>query len=211
MKAILFDFDGTLANTLPVSFYAFQQVFHTYDGKDLSDEDVKNMFGPPEPEIIRGNLQHSDKEKAVDLFLEIYEKNHKALVEPNQEVTDMIKMLKERGYKLAIITGKSRASLDISLNALEMDEAFFDSIVTGDDVVNAKPNPEGILNTLRDMNIEKSEAMFIGDSNADIEAGKQAGVTTVGVQWLPEFQSSEFTMKPDKIYKKVSDFTQSFG
>ncbi|GAQ18271.1 pyrophosphatase PpaX [Oceanobacillus picturae] len=211
MKAILFDFDGTLANTLPVSFYAFQQVFNTYDGKDLSDEDVKNMFGPPEPEIIRGNLQHADKEKAVDLFLEIYEKNHKALVEPNQEVTDMIQKLKERGYKLAIITGKSRASLDISLKALEMDEALFDAIVTGDDVVNAKPNPEGILNTLRDMNIEKSEAMFIGDSNADIEAGKQAGVTTVGVQWLPEFQSSEFTMNPDKIYKKVSEFTQSFG
>ncbi|WP_042220652.1 HAD family hydrolase [Oceanobacillus manasiensis] len=211
MKAILFDFDGTLANTLPVAYYAFQQVFHMYDGKELTDEDVRNMFGPPEPEIIRGNLQHTDKEKAVDRFLEIYEQHHEALVKPDQEITDMIKTLKERGYKLAIITGKSRASLGISLKALEMNEGWFDSIVTGDDVGNAKPHPEGILNTLRDLNIEKSEAMFIGDSNADIEAGKRADVFTIGVQWLPEFQTSEFTGEPDRIYKKVSDFTCSLG
>ncbi|MFD2630396.1 HAD family hydrolase [Oceanobacillus kapialis] len=211
MKAFLFDFDGTLANTLPVAYYAFQQVFDMYDGKELTNEDVRNMFGPPEPEIIRENLQHQDKEEAIERFLLIYEQNHEELVKQNQDITDMLNMLQERKYKLAIITGKSRATLDISLKKLQMDEACFDSIITGDDVEEAKPHPEGILKTLRDLKVEKSEAMFIGDSNADMEAGKRAGLITAGVQWLPEFQSSKFSVEPDQMYQKVSEFVESLG
>ncbi|WP_404457254.1 HAD family hydrolase [Oceanobacillus kapialis] len=211
MKAFLFDFDGTLANTLPVAYYAFQQVFDMYDGKELTNEDVRNMFGPPEPEIIRENLQHQDKEEAIERFLHIYEQNHEELVKQNQDITDMLNMLQERKYKLAIITGKSRATLDISLKKLHMDEACFDSIITGDDVEEAKPHPEGILKTLRDLKVEKSEAMFIGDSNADMEAGKRAGLFTAGVQWLPEFQSSKFSVEPDQMYQKVSEFVESLG
>ncbi len=44
MKAVLFDFDGTLANTLPLCFHAFHNVFMEYDGRNLSDEEIKSMF-----------------------------------------------------------------------------------------------------------------------------------------------------------------------
>jgi pyrophosphatase PpaX len=188
IKAIIFDFDGTLANTLPICYYAFQKVFKVYDHKDLSKDEIKAMFGPSETGIIRENLININKDKAIELFYTIYTTNHHQLVKPHNEINKLIEYLKDKGMKLGIVTGKARRSLDISLNALQMDN-LFDVIITGDDVTKPKPHPEGIIKALSLLGVKNTEAMFIGDSDADIQAGKQANVYTVGVQWLPEYQS----------------------
>jgi phosphoglycolate phosphatase-like HAD superfamily hydrolase len=59
---------------------------------------------------------------------------------------------------------------------------------------------------LEELHVKKSEAMFIGDSNADIEAGKRAGILTIGVQWLSESQTKDFLPIPDKIFSNVEEF-----
>lgn len=61
MKAIIFDFDGTLANTLPLCFEAFRQVFKTFDNRDLTNNEIKAMFGSSETGIIRNNLIYPHK------------------------------------------------------------------------------------------------------------------------------------------------------
>lgn len=208
MKAIIFDFDGTLANTLPVCYFAFNQVFKEFDHKDLSSDEIKAMFGPSETGIIRENLLNQNKEQAIELFYKAYSENHENLVELNKDINELITYLKNNGVKLGIVTGKAKRSLDISLKALQM-ENLFDVIVTGDDVINPKPHPEGVIKALSALQIEKNEAMFVGDSDADIQAGVQANVYTVGVQWLPDYQSLEFSIEPDAIFKSVAEFHES--
>ncbi|MHC0039490.1 HAD family hydrolase [Pseudoneobacillus sp. C159] len=198
IKAILFDFDGTLANTLPICFYAFQKVFKEFDDRDLNPEEIKAMFGPSETGIIRENLLHNDKEQAIELYYEAYSSHHHEVVKRNQEISVLLEYLKSRGIKLGIVTGKAKRSLDISLKALQM-EGLFDVMITGDDVIHPKPHPEGIVKALKLLGIEKGESMFIGDSDADIQAGKQANMYTVGVQWLPDFHSLEFMIEPDVV------------
>jgi pyrophosphatase PpaX len=205
IKAIIFDFDGTLANTLPICYYAFQKVFEVYDHKDLSKDEIKAMFGPSETGIIRENLTNINKDKAIELFYTIYSTNHQQLVKPNNEINKLIEYLKDKGMKLGIVTGKARRSLDISLNALQMDN-LFDVIITGDDVTKPKPHPEGIIKALSLLGVKNTEAMFIGDSDADIQAGKQANVYPVGVQWLPEYQTLEFKVEPDSTFYSVTEF-----
>jgi pyrophosphatase PpaX len=56
IKTIIFDFDGTLANTLPICYFAFQCVFSEFDHKALSPHEIKAMLGPSETGIIRTNL-----------------------------------------------------------------------------------------------------------------------------------------------------------
>ncbi|MGP4081146.1 HAD family hydrolase [Pseudalkalibacillus sp. R45] len=208
MKALIFDFDGTLANTLPVCFYAFQTVFNRYDERDLTDDEIKEMFGPSETGIIRENLSHADKDQAIELFYEKYSDSHRRLVDSNEEIIDLLTYVKDKGIKLGIFTGKARRSLKISLQELEMD-GMFDVIITGDDVTNPKPHPEGLQKALTQLGVAENEAMFIGDSNADIEAGLAANVHTVAVQWLPDYQTAEFDSKPDSIYKSVNQFIES--
>ncbi|MCU5103259.1 HAD family hydrolase [Bacillus cereus] len=202
MKAIIFDFDGTLANTLPICYYAFQNVFKEFDNKDLSSEEIKAMFGPSETGIIRENLTNVNKEQAIELYYKKYLENHSNLVNPNKEINEMIRFLKDSGIKIGIVTGKARRSLDISLKALQMDE-LFEVIITGDDVVNPKPHPEGIIKALSLLGVQNNEAVFIGDSDADIHAGNQANVHTVGVQWLPDYQTLEFNAEPNSSFNSV--------
>jgi len=204
IKAIIFDFDGTLANTLPICYFAFQKVFKKFDNKDLSSKEIRAMFGPSETGIIKENLLNINKEHAIELYYETYKKHHAELVKPNEGINELIEYLRGKGIKLGIVTGKARRSLDISLKALQM-ENLFEVIITGDDVIKPKPHPEGVIKAISLLNVESDEAMFIGDSDADIQAGVQANVFTVGVQWLPDYQTSEFSIEPNLFYNSVTD------
>lgn len=205
MKAIVFDFDGTLANTLPICFYAFQNVFKEFDKKDLTSNEIKEMFGPSETGIIINNLSNPNKEDAIEYFYTKYSESHKSLVEVNPDIFELLMSLKEAEIKIGIFTGKAKRSLDISLKALDM-EGLFDVIITGDDVIKPKPDPEGLLKAISLLDVENSEVIYVGDSDADIVAGVKANVFTIGVQWLPEYQTSAFMEQPDSIIKSVMEF-----
>lgn len=166
------------------------------------------MFGPSETGIIRGNLNHEDKAAAIELFYESYSDNHEELVKPNTQIADMIAGLKEKGMQLGIVTGKARRSLDISLGALGINQPF-DVVITGDDVADPKPHPEGVEKALSILGVTNEEAVYLGDSDAGIEAGKRAGVRTAGVQWLSEVQTSEFTIQPDAVFRSVPELVES--
>ncbi|QII83087.1 HAD-IA family hydrolase [Jeotgalibaca arthritidis] len=113
--------------------------------------------------------------------------------------TDLLAYLKEQSFLLAIVTGKARRSLDISLEQLEMAD-LFDYIITGDDVEKAKPHPEGIFKVLDNLKLKKEDVIFVGDSDADIAAGLDAGVHTVGVQWLKNYQTLDFSYEPHHYF-----------
>jgi pyrophosphatase PpaX len=204
MKAILFDFDGTLADTLPVLYHSFRTVFLEFDGRKYSDEEIRSMFGPPETIIIETKIKHPDKESAKKLFYETYEKKHKELVKENEKVTSMLDQLSGK-VKLGIITGKARRSLEISLRELNM-EKYFDVLVPGDEVEKTKPAPEGIEKALMEIGINKKDALFTGDSDGDINAGLGAEVETVGALWLPNVQQTSFKRNPDRIFKDAGEF-----
>lgn len=208
IKTIIFDFDGTLANTLPVCDYAFRHVFREFDQRELSSAEIRAMFGPPETGIIQKNLLHANTEEAIELYYAKYLEQHTQLVEHNHEIQELLLHLKEKGIKLGIVTGKARRSLDISLKALQM-EHFFNAIITGDDVTHPKPDPEGVFTTLALLDASPKEAMFIGDSDADIQAGIQANVLTVGVHWLLDYQTLEFAVAPNSSYQTVAEFMAS--
>jgi pyrophosphatase PpaX len=210
IKAVIFDFDGTLADTLPVCFLAFQAVFKKYDDREVTPEEIKSMFGPSETGIIQQNLMNTDHEKAIELYYEVYRERHETVVENNEEINNLLKLLKTKGYKLGIVTGKARKSLDISLECIGLNN-FFDVIITGDDVEEPKPHPEGIHKALDYLNLSSDEAVFLGDSDADIMAGLQANVRTIGVQWLPNYQTIEFSIQPHVVHRNIKEFLESLS
>ena len=205
MKAVIFDFDGTLADTLPICFHSFQKVFETFDKRKLTSQQVEEMFGPSEIGIIQQQLVHPAKEDAIERFYQIYSEYHQELVLENKEIIDLLLLLQSLHIKIGIFTGKARRSLDISLQALNM-EGMFDVIVTGDDVVKPKPDPEGLLKAVSLLNVDKTDAVFIGDSDADIIAGKKAGVTTIGVNWLTNEPIDSFSETPHSMLSSVKEF-----
>jgi pyrophosphatase PpaX len=210
MKAFIFDFDGTIADTLPVCFYAFQSVFKEFDQKDLTPEEIMNMFGPSETGIIRENLNHHNIDEAIELYYSKYEEKHEELVYNSEVVHEFLSLLLRDGYRLGIVTGKARKSLELSLKKLNLND-YFEVIITGDDVECPKPHPEGVLKAIRMLGVNKDDAVFVGDSDADIAAGKAAGIVTIGVHWLPTVQTATFTVKPDHFITSFESFKQLFN
>lgn len=202
-KAIIFDFDGTLADTLPICVHAASEAFLKYDGRALTAPEVIAMFGPTEADIIRLNLANREQAEAgVRLFLDIYEREHEVRVRPNDAISEMLETLKEKGYRMGIVTGKGRETLDISLDRLGIG-GYFDVTVTGDDTLRPKPDPEGVLTAMRALDAQASETVFVGDSEADMGAGLAAGVFTVGAHWLEHVQTPHFQAKPDLYVTKT--------
>ena len=205
VKTILFDFDGTIANTLPLCFEAFRTVFKEFDQVILTNDEIKEMFGPSETEIIQLNVKHPDKLQAMERFYEVYETLHPSYVKPMEDLHNLLEELDGNGINLGIVTGKAKRSLDISLQQLNI-QSNFAVVITGDDVTNPKPHGEGVILAMQELSVTPEEVLFVGDSEADVLAGKEANVTTVGVHWSEEVQSADFNTKPDYYLTSIEQF-----
>lgn len=183
-RCIIFDFDGTLANTFDLLYEIFRQVLGEYGQPRLSDEEINAQFGPTE-EVSMRNLMagHPQCEAAVQRMLELYDSRHEEFVPPVPEVDAMLCRLRQEGHTLGIFTGKARKTYEISARHL-FQHRHFASIVTGDDVTRAKPAPEGLLKAIAECGSSPAQALFIGDSDSDQLAGKAAGVKTWRCTWL---------------------------
>lgn len=205
VDTVLFDFDGTIADTVPLVVSAFQQTFAEFDGRHLSWDEVIALFGPPEGAIFRRHLRAAHRwEAALARFNELYRELHGEQVVRSPELEATLWDLKARGVRLGLVTGKARASAAISLDALHLD-GVFDVVVAGDDVARPKPDPEGIHIALRRLEARADRALYVGDMDGDVLAGRAAGVTTVGAAWFRGTRRG-FLHPPDRLFHRVADF-----
>lgn len=208
IRAVLFDFDGTLADTLPLTLHVFQDIFKRYDNRMVSKEQIIAMFGPTEEGILTANMKYRGLlPTAIEEYFELYRNWHASLVHSSPAISQMLQALKEQGIAIGIITGKGRRAYQISNEALGLSK-YVDIVITGDEVTRPKPDPEGIHAALAALHVRADEAIWIGDSNADIEAGLAANVHTIGAKWFSTVQSATFEKAPHEIFSQPSELTE---
>ncbi len=106
------------------------------------------------------------------------------------------------------MTGVERIMMEFTLKPFGL-ENYFEELVTADDVQNSKPDPEGILLAVTRLGVKPRESMYVGDSPADIVAGRRAGVLTGAAMWSPENRGDPSKEQPDQEFRSVqqlSDF-----
>ncbi|WP_019423478.1 NUDIX hydrolase N-terminal domain-containing protein [Paenibacillus sp. OSY-SE] len=205
IRAVLFDFDGTLADTLPLSLHAFTSVFKRYDNRIVTNKEIVAMFGPTEEGILTANLRHAGLlPQAIEEYFELYRNWHPSFVRSSADIRSLLQALKERGIAVGVVTGKGRRAYDISVGMLGL-APFIDVAITGDDVKRSKPDPEGIAAALHALQAVPAEAVWIGDSEADIAAGIAAGVYTAGAKWFDTVQSDHFATAPNAIFTRTKE------
>ncbi|WP_197268693.1 NUDIX hydrolase N-terminal domain-containing protein [Paenibacillus alvei] len=208
IRAVLFDFDGTLADTLPLTLHVFQDIFKRYDNRMVSKEQIIAMFGPTEEGILTANMKYRGLlPTAIEEYFELYHNWHASLVHSSPAIIQMLQALKKQGIAIGIITGKGRRAYQISNEALGL-SPYVDIAITGDEVTKPKPDPEGIHAALAALHVRADEAIWIGDSNADIEAGLAANVHTIGAKWFGTVQSATFEKAPHDIFSQPSELTE---
>ena len=201
----LFDLDGTVADTLPLIYEAFDAAFIPALGSGFSPDEIRAMFGPPDHQIIRSRVDGSQADDAIKRFNAHYRDRHDALVSAFPGMADLIRTCASAGIRMAVITGKSRLTALVTLDRLGLVGSFA-VVYAGDDVERQKPDPQALVSALQDLDASPSDrAVMIGDSAADVMAGKAAGIATIGVTWgSPDHHDLE-AASPDYIVSTVAE------
>jgi len=203
--------DGTLVSSLPVIYHCEDEISRKYLKTSLTLEEVISKFGPPAHTIIRDmtrNLSEELQTRAVADYYECYRTHvsSRGLVFPG--ITDLLRKIKVSGRRLALFTGVEKNMMEYTLAPFKLSR-FFEVRITADDIQRSKPDPEGINLALSRIKASVRESMYVGDSPADIIAGRSAGVLTGAALWSPENRGDPTTEHPDYEFRSVqqlSDF-----
>ncbi len=146
-RVVLFDLDGTLVNSIPAVVESFQDVFRTYTGEELSPEEVVDLFGPPETELIAAKVGLDNYRQALAEYYSLYEEKTQALG-TYLGIRELLEELVRAGCRLGVVTGRGRPMTELTLERTGMG-GFFGAVVSGHDVSRPKPEPEGIRLALK--------------------------------------------------------------
>ncbi|MDP9249541.1 MAG: HAD-IA family hydrolase [bacterium] len=182
ITTILFDLDGTLLDTTELIYQAMEHALanHKYEVPERGL--IAKHIGKPIHDMYLALTNTSGHtESLVQMHKEFQIKNVNLSVTFPGTV-ETLKTLREKGYKLAIVTTRYRKTTDLALKETGITE-FFDAVVCGDEASAFKPDPAPLFKALELLNEKPENAIMIGDSHMDILAGKSAGTKTVRVTY----------------------------
>lgn len=203
INAILFDLDGTLINTNELIISSFLHTLEKYYPSRYKREDVLPFMGPSLKETFE-SLDAEKAEEMIKVYREYNLANHDQIVTIFDGVYETVKELKNRGFKLAIVTTKLSDVVAMGLKLTKLDQ-FFEVIVAMDHVKTPKPDPEPVLLALEKLGAKPEEAIMVGDNHHDILAGKNAGTMTAGVAWSLKGKQHLAEYKPDYIFDHMEE------
>ena len=182
-EILIFDFDGTLADTSTLHERAFKEILKPYSinfkYKDIAGKRTKDAID----HIIQcagKEFAKDELEKLVHTKQKLVRKLIKSDLKPIEGVNEFLAWAKKR-YFLALCTSGSRETIEISLEKIGYLN-FFNLMICSEDVSNGKPNPEGFLKIINITKIKKNNALIFEDSEIGIEAAKRAGIDFIDVR-----------------------------
>ena len=180
-KAILFDLDGTLVNSKKMIFGAFNHVAENFLGRQYVPEEIVSFFGPSEEQTWAELLSEDQFEEGIKAYYAYYLQKQEDIV-PYEGIPSLLSQLANRQPPLAIVTGRGKRTTQMTVEYLKW-RPFFSSIITNGDIQQPKPHPESVLLACQQLGVTPQEALMIGDSPMDIEAGRSAGAVTAAAFW----------------------------
>lgn len=209
LRCVIFDIDGTLTRTNELIFASFNHVALKYLGRRFTPEEIVALFGPPEEGAVIKVFGAGNVDRVMDELLAYYASHHAALASLHSGMEQILETLKGWGIRLAVFTGKGRRTTAITLDALNL-TSYFDLIVSGNDVANHKPHPEGILRILETFTVPPAEAIMVGDSLNDLRAARGAGVRIAAVLWDCYDCHRVRAADPDLVFERTDQLLRWF-
>ena len=205
IKAVIFDLDGTLANTLPLCIEAFRQSIEPLVNRPISDAEIIATFGPSEEGTIMA-MAPNHYEKGVADYLYFYEILHEMCPTAFGGIEDLLTTLKNKQVRIAMVTGKGKYSTYISLKKFDLTH-FFEYIETG--LPGGPRKAEGIQIILDSLpEIKKEEFIYVGDAPSDIIASRKIGIPIIAAAWAETAEPETLKeLHPDELFYNIQDFT----
>lgn len=185
--AVLFDLDGTLADTTELILRCYRHTMRVHLGEVPPDERWLARMGTPLREQLKDFTRDPDEEARMAETYSTYQRAiHDDMVKPFPGAVEVVHAFKASGAAVGVVTSR-RTPMAVRTLARAGLEGVMDVLVGADDVVKAKPDPEPVLLALDRLELtgQGARTLFVGDSPFDIRAGRGAGTRTAAALWGP--------------------------
>ena len=191
-QLLIFDMDGTLINSALDLALAVNYMLEQLGHERFEEETIHGWVGNGALTLVKralsgareinSHLEEGYVKKALNIFLDYYEKNLCNATLPYPRVIETLHKLKKRGYTLALVTNKPFAFVPPILSTLKMDKMFA-LVLGGDSLPEKKPHPQPLLHVCNTLGIAVANSVMIGDSKNDILAANACGMDSIGVTY----------------------------
>lgn len=214
-KAVIFDLDGTLANTIESITFCGNRALARFGFPSYGEEEYKYFVGDGAAELIRraliragdDGLKHFDE--VFGEYLRLFKKDCMYHVRPYEGIVPLLDALKEKGIRIAVLSNKPHAN-SVSVVEMLFGKGYFDRIQGQEEHIPRKPDPAGACEIAKDFGLCAGDFLYVGDTGVDMRTGKAAGMRTIGVLWgfrdrkeLEENQADEIVERPEEILSLI--------
>ncbi len=198
MAAVLFDLDGTLADTIGLILSCYRHTMKTHLGAAPPDAEwIRGMGTPLRVQLAAFARSPDEVEAMVDTYVTLQRQIHDEMVRSYEGIPEVLAALEAARVPMALVTSRRIEMTRRTLLCCGFAH-HFRVIVTPDEVTHPKPDPEPVLLALQELGSPPPErTLFVGDSPHDIEAGRAAGVRTAAALWGPFAPDAVLASHPD--------------
>lgn len=209
ITTVIFDMDGTVLNTLDDLATSVNYVLTRYGMPVHCTEDYRRYFGNGIRYALECAVPKGTEETTIDQMLPVFKEHYNAhcldKTRPYDGIPELMKALRDRGFKLAIVSNKIDSAVK-ELNA-KFFSAYVDVTIGEREGIRRKPAPDTVVQALKELKSSKHEAVYIGDSEVDLQTAANAGLPCISVLWgfrekdfLTEQGATVFANTPQEIY-----------
>lgn len=187
-RAVIFDLDGTLADTLASITYCTNRTLASYGLPSFLPEDYRYFVGDGAAKLIERALKRCGGnamerfDQVLASYMENFQEDCMYQVQPYPGIRELLTGLKEQGVRICVLSNKPHPNTVQVVEQL-FGKGFFDVVQGQTPEIRKKPDPSGVFRILETLQLRPEEALYVGDSCVDMDTGKAAGTTTVGVLW----------------------------
>ena len=209
-KLCIFDFDGTLFDSIEDVVICFNNTLSEYDFPTLTRDEYIPCLGGNIDDIVSKVLGENATPKNIEIikkhYLDSYDQSKKEKTIPFPESNELLRNLQDNGILLAINSNRLTYSLNEFVSKYF---SYIDFVLIEGHNVNcpSKPDPFGVNNILNKANVSPDEAVYIGDSITDIKTAENAGIDCIVVKWG---YGDENTFNHEYPLKVISEFSQLY-
>ena len=218
VNTVIFDMDGTVLDTLEDLTVSVNYVLSKFNMPEHSEEEYRKFFGNGIKYALKCAVTEETPEEVIEEMLPIFREHYNEhcldRTKPYDGIIELMSMLKANGYKMAIVSNKIDSAVK------ELNDRFFSEYV---DVaigekpgIKRKPAPDTVLAALDELGSKKEAAVYIGDSEVDLQTALNSELPCISVLWgfrdkdfLISKGASVFAETPEEVYdilkKKIGD------
>ncbi len=187
IKAVLFDLDGTLVDTLEDLTDATNYALEKNGYKAITKEQVKEYIGNGNRNLMERSLGKAATEESVNKclndFFAFYKDNCTKKTKPYKDIVKLLKGLKDTGIMACVVTNKADSMTQVLVPEIFGADFAFDFVLGQCPDIPKKPQPHMVYVAMNEIGVNADECFFVGDSYTDMLAGGSSGNIPVGVLW----------------------------